>query len=56
MPTYRHKDTGKRFLFVHIPRNAGRFIENNLRNSFSLNGLPMKIIYKSSNNPYGGKK
>jgi|TARA_B100000287_G_scaffold151228_1_gene143053 GTP-binding protein len=33
-----------------------RFIENNLRDSFSLNGLPMKIIYKSSNNPYGGKK
>ena len=33
-----------------------RFIENNLRNSFSLNGLPMKIIYKSSHNPYQGKK
>ena len=30
MPTYRHKDTGKRFLFVHIPRTAGRFFENNL--------------------------
>ena len=30
MPTYRHKETGKRFLFVHIPRTAGRFFENNL--------------------------
>lgn len=30
MPVYKHKDTGKRFLFVHIPRTAGRFIERNL--------------------------
>ena len=31
MPTYRHKDTGKRFLFIHIPRTAGRFIQENIR-------------------------
>lgn len=30
MPTYRHKSTGKRFLFVHIPRTGGRFLESNL--------------------------
>tara|TARA_B100000287_G_scaffold432583_1_gene492247 strand:+ start:751 stop:2082 length:1332 start_codon:yes stop_codon:yes gene_type:complete len=29
-----------------------RFIEKNLRKSFNLNGLPMKIIYKTSQNPY----
>ncbi len=31
MPTYHHKETGRRFLFVHIPRTAGRFIQENLR-------------------------
>ena len=30
MPTYRHKETGKRFFFIHIPRTAGRFIGANL--------------------------
>ena len=31
MPTYRHKPTGKRILFIHIPRTAGRFLEENLK-------------------------
>tara|TARA_B100000287_G_scaffold426356_1_gene474125 strand:- start:457 stop:1116 length:660 start_codon:yes stop_codon:yes gene_type:complete len=31
MPTYRHKKTGERFLFVHIPRTGGRFFESNLK-------------------------
>ncbi len=31
MPTYRHTPTGKRFLFVHIPRTGGRFFESNLK-------------------------
>jgi len=31
MPTYRHKPTGKRLLFIHIPRTAGRFFEENLK-------------------------
>ena len=30
MSTYKHLKTGKRFLFVHIPRTAGRFVEQNL--------------------------
>ena len=30
MPTYRHL-SGKRFLFVHIPRTAGRFLEQNIK-------------------------
>ena len=29
MSTYKHS-SGKRFLFIHIPRTAGRFIETNL--------------------------
>ena len=36
MPTYRHS-SGKRFLFVHIPRTAGRFLEENFKeNEFQL--------------------
>jgi len=30
MPTFIHRPTGKRFLFIHIPRTAGRFIGANL--------------------------
>ena len=29
-----------------------RFIENKLKINFDMNGLPLKIIYKKSNNPY----
>ena len=36
MPTYKHS-SGKRFLFVHIPRTAGRFLEENVKeNEFEL--------------------
>ena len=31
MPTYRHKETGERFFFIHIPRTAGRFLQENIR-------------------------
>ena len=30
MAVFKHEETGKRFLFVHIPRTAGRFVERNL--------------------------
>lgn len=30
MPTFVHKDSGKRVFFAHIPRTAGRFVEANL--------------------------
>tara|TARA_R110002020_G_scaffold103385_1_gene242061 strand:- start:2353 stop:2976 length:624 start_codon:yes stop_codon:yes gene_type:complete len=30
MPTFRHKETGRRVFFAHIPRTAGRFVEANL--------------------------
>ena len=33
MPTYRHKDTGKRFFFIHIPKTAGRFLQQNFINN-----------------------
>ncbi len=37
MPTYKHVPTGKRFLFIHIPRTAGRFFEENLKlNNFEV--------------------
>ncbi len=30
MPTFKHTPTGKKVFFAHIPRTAGRFIEQNL--------------------------
>ena len=30
MPTFRHRETGKKVFFAHIPRTAGRFVEANL--------------------------
>ena len=30
MATFKHEPTGKRFFFIHIPRTAGRFFEQNL--------------------------
>jgi len=30
MPTFVHKETGKKIFFAHIPRTAGRFVEANL--------------------------
>ncbi len=32
-----------------------RFLENNIRKSFNLKGLPVKIIYKKSKNPFNQK-
>ena len=30
MAIFKHVESGKRFLFVHIPRTAGRFVEQNI--------------------------
>ena len=30
MTNFKHEPTGKRFFFIHIPRTAGRFFEQNL--------------------------
>ena len=40
MATFKHNETGKRFLLVHIPRTGGRFIEANL----AVNGWEMEPI------------
>ena len=32
-----------------------RFVENNIRKNFNLDGLPIKIIYKKSKNPFNQK-
>ena len=56
MPTFRHRSTGKRFLFIHIPRTAGRFIgENLLGNDFevehkiwdSIDGIEIAHFHRS---------
>ena len=31
MPTYQHRETRKRFLFIHVPRTAGRFLQENIK-------------------------
>lgn len=33
MAIYEHLESGKRFLFIHIPRTGGRFVESNLEAS-----------------------
>jgi len=33
MPTFVHKETGKKIFFAHIPRTAGRFVEANILNN-----------------------
>ena len=38
MPSYRHKETGKKFHRIHIPRTGGRFFDANLR----MNGWEMQ--------------
>ena len=49
MPTYKqsvvsYPNPTKRFLFVHIPRTAGRFLEENILN----HGFdPEQVIWKS---------
>ena len=40
MATFKHKETGKRFLLIHIPRTGGRFIEANL----DLNGWEYETL------------
>ncbi len=35
-----------------IKTDYKRFLENNIRKNFNLNGLPIKIIYKKSKNPF----
>ena len=48
MGTYKHKETGKRFLLVHIPRTGGRFISVNLEK----NGWEMEPIDYCGNPHY----
>jgi hypothetical protein len=45
MPILKHKDTGKRIYFIHIPRTAGRFVGGNLTmNGFELVGDNNKFV------------
>ena len=40
---------------VAIKSDYKRFLENNIRKNFNLNGLPIKVIYKKSKNPFSQK-
>lgn len=46
----------KFFIFTNYPDYVNthykRYLSNNLKNNFNLNGLPIKIIFKKSTNPY----
>ena len=39
-----------------IPKSYLRFIENSLRRDFNFSGLPIRILFKTSQNPYSVKK
>ena len=44
MPIYQHKETRKRFFFIHVPRTAGRFLQENIKqNGFE----PEQKIWKT---------
>ena len=44
MPIYQHKETRKRFFFIHVPRTAGRFLQENIKqNGFE----PEQSIWKA---------
>jgi GTP-binding protein len=40
---------------VFINKQYKRYLANNLKTSFKMNGLPVKIIYKKTSNPYEKK-
>ena len=45
MPVLKHKSSGKRIYFIHIPRTAGRFVGGNLTmNGFELEGDNNKFV------------
>ena len=58
MPTYKqsvvsYPNPTKRFLFVHIPRTAGRFLEENILNHFICsNVLAIKSVCKEYSIPF----
>ncbi|WP_020594070.1 ribosome biogenesis GTPase Der [Kiloniella laminariae] len=39
-----------------LPASYSRFIENNLRDTFDLPGVPIRLHMKKGDNPYAGKK
>ncbi len=44
MPTYQYKETRIRFFFIHVPRTAGRFLQENIKqNGFE----PEQKIWKT---------
>lgn len=49
----------KFFIFTNYPKfisnSYKRFLANNLKNNFNLSGLPAKIVFKKSSNPYEKK-
>ena len=49
----------KFFIFTNHPKfisnSYKRFLANNLKNHFNLTGLPTKLVFKKSSNPYEKK-
>jgi GTP-binding protein len=40
----------------HVPDTYRRYLENAFRKVFKLTGTPVRIIFKSGENPFAGKK
>ena len=51
MAIFRHVESGKRFLFIHIPRTAGRFVEHNLQAQGWEQDIDENIEFTRQENP-----
>lgn len=41
---------------AHVPEQYRRYLINNFRRQFDLTGIPVRLIFKDSDNPYAGRK
>ena len=41
---------------AHVPEQYRRYLINNFRKQFDLTGIPVRLIFKDSENPYAGRK
>ena len=40
----------------HVPETYRRYLENSFRETFQLEGTPLRVEFKAANNPYADKR